>query len=39
MIYLYDGSFEGLLTCVFEAYAAKKPDISIIPQKLIFRHF
>ena len=34
MIYLYDGSFEGLLTCVFEAYAAK-PDISIIPQKLI----
>ncbi|HEY8500476.1 MAG TPA: DNA metabolism protein, partial [Clostridia bacterium] len=33
MIYLYDGSFEGLLTCIFEAYAAKKPDISIVPQK------
>ncbi|NLG89528.1 MAG: DNA metabolism protein [Clostridiaceae bacterium] len=33
MIYLYDGSFEGLLTCVFEAYASKEPDISIIPQK------
>ncbi|HAA26032.1 MAG TPA: hypothetical protein DCE11_07950 [Ruminiclostridium sp.] len=33
MIYLYDGSFEGLLTCVFEAYASKTADISIIPQK------
>jgi probable DNA metabolism protein len=39
MIYLYDGSFEGLLTCVFEAYAAKKPDISIIPQKAYIPSF
>lgn len=29
MVYLYDGSFEGLLTCVFEAYASKDRDISI----------
>lgn len=39
MIYLYDGSFEGLLTCVFEAYAAKNPDISIIPQKAYIPSF
>ncbi len=31
MIFLYDGSFEGLLTCVFEAYVSKERDISIIP--------
>ena len=29
MIYLYDGSFEGLLTCVFEAYASKERDASL----------
>jgi len=29
MVYLYDGSFEGLLTCVFEAYASKERDVSI----------
>lgn len=29
MVYLYDGSFEGLLTCIFEAYASKEWDVSI----------
>lgn len=29
MVYLYDGSFEGLLTCIFEAYATKERDVSI----------
>jgi len=29
MVYLFDGSFEGLLTCVFEAYASKELDVSI----------
>lgn len=24
MIYEYDGSFEGFLTCIFESYAQKK---------------
>ena len=24
MIYEYDGSFEGLLSCIFESYAQKK---------------
>lgn len=29
MVYLFDGSFEGLLTCVFEAYSSKERDVSI----------
>lgn len=29
MVYLYDGSFEGLLTCVFEANASKEKELSI----------
>lgn len=28
MVYLFDGSFEGLLTCVFEAYSSKERDVS-----------
>ena len=33
MVYLFDGSFEGLLTCVFEAYASKELDVSIRDKK------
>jgi probable DNA metabolism protein len=29
MIYLYDGSFEGLLTCIFEAFLKKPDEVSI----------
>ena len=25
MIYEYDGSFEGFLTCIFESYAQRSP--------------
>lgn len=33
MVYLFDGSFEGLLTCVFVAYASKDPEASIRAQE------
>lgn len=29
MVYLFDGSFEGLLSCIFEAYNDKEPGTSI----------
>lgn len=32
MIFLYDGSFEGLLTCIFEAFS-KKPESVFISKK------
>ena len=31
--YVYDGSFEGLLCCIFEIFNTKKPPISILPQQ------
>lgn len=39
MIYLYDGSFEGLLTCIFEAYVSKERDVSIINKETYIRSF
>lgn len=40
MIYLYDGSFEGLLCCVFESYAQKEIPADILspdmPQTVLF---
>lgn len=32
IIYTYDGSFEGLLSCIFEIYRTKKLPVSISPQ-------
>lgn len=34
MVYLFDGSFEGLLTCVFEAWLLKKSEVSIQSQEM-----
>lgn len=35
-IYLYDNTFEGLLTAIFEVYEYKQKDVKIIP-KLIYQ--
>lgn len=32
MVFLYDGSFEGLLTCIFEAFSSRQRDVSIFPK-------
>lgn len=32
LIYVYDNTFEGLLTCVFESYSNKQFDISIVSE-------
>lgn len=34
LIYLYDGSFEGFLSCVFESFAAKQHPYDIICENL-----
>jgi len=31
MVYLYDGSFEGLLCCVYESYVSRQPVTDIVP--------
>lgn len=31
MLYIYDGSFEGLLCCVYESYTARQPVTGIVP--------
>jgi probable DNA metabolism protein len=31
LVYMYDGSFEGLLCCVFESYEKKEIPINILP--------
>jgi probable DNA metabolism protein len=31
LIYSYDGSFEGLMCCVFESYAKKEIPVEILP--------
>lgn len=31
--YIYDGSFEGLLSCVFAIYQTKTPPTTIVPQQ------
>ncbi len=33
MIYLYDGSFDGFLTVVFEIYASKQPPVQIMNER------
>jgi hypothetical protein len=33
-IYLYDNSFEGLLTAIFEAYEYKLKDVRIISKQV-----
>lgn len=35
MAYLYDGTFEGMLSCVFEAYASREDPVDIV-EKSIF---
>lgn len=32
LIYYYDGSFEGLLSCIFESYACKEVPTAICPE-------
>ncbi|MDR1003202.1 MAG: TIGR03915 family putative DNA repair protein [Oscillospiraceae bacterium] len=33
VVYIYDGSFEGLLSCVFESYARKEIPSDIVPEE------
>lgn len=33
IVYVYDGSFDGLMCCVFESYAENEMPIDIIPQE------
>ncbi len=33
VIYLYDGSFEGFLCCIFESYANREPPSDITPEE------
>ena len=41
VVYLYDGSFDGLLCCVFESYEKREKPISVLPydepQATLFR--
>ena len=30
-VYLYDGTFEGFLCCVFESYMKKETPVDIVP--------
>ena len=34
MIYVYDGSFDGFLTVIFDIYATKQPPVQIIRERL-----
>lgn len=38
-VYVYDGSFEGLLTAVFDAYAGKGEPVGIVPGKGLQQDF
>ena len=33
MIYLFDGTFEGLLTCVFTAFENKERPTDVLPER------
>ena len=35
IVYLYDGSYEGLLSCVFESFAKKENPIEISVQDAV----
>ena len=39
VVYLYDGSYEGLLSCVFESFARKENPIEISVQDTIQTSF
>ena len=39
MIYLFDGTFEGLLTCVFTSFENKERPTGVIPERSIQKSF